>query len=451
MRHCPPRTRLRQRASIPTRPLRRRITTNRPTSPRPQELLNVPAAGEVVTDVGVPAGRREVATAGKGQDAAGRQAARPGRQVGLSAHFAGGVSGLGGAGGRRAVVELLRTGGGVRQPRAGTRYLAVFLALATIITVFVISTCYSHIIEEFPSGGGGYLVASKLLGPRVGVVSGCALLVDYVLTITVSIAAAGDALFGVSGPGLGCPGSCTAKSAAIIVLIVLNLRGVKESVTILMPIFLVFLVTHAMLIVGAVSLHVADGGAVVARGRRRSPQRGWPIRNSACSACWPCCCTPIRWAPARTPASRPSPTACPSCASRAWPPPSERCSTWPFSLAFTAGGLMVAYLLLERLGDGRQDDEPGALRAVDGRHRARTEHWPGTAFIFVTILSEGALLFVAAQAGFIDGPRVLANMAHDSWMPHWFANLSERLATHNGILLMGLSALAALIAVHAAT
>ena len=55
------------------------------------------------------------------------------------------------------------------------------------------------------------------------------------------------------------------------------------------------------------------------------------------------------------------------------------------------------------------------------------------------------LLFVAAQAGFIDGPRVLANMAHDSWMPHWFANLSERLATHNGIMLMGISALAALV------
>ena len=71
------------------------------------------------------------------------------------------------------------------------------MSLATIITVFVISACYRHIIEEFPSGGGGYLVASKLLHLRVGVVSGCALLVDYVLTVTVSIAAAGDALFGI--------------------------------------------------------------------------------------------------------------------------------------------------------------------------------------------------------------------------------------------------------------
>ncbi len=55
-------------------------------------------------------------------------------------------------------------------------YLAIFLGLAMAVTVFVIAACYSHIIEEFPSGGGGYLVASKLLGNHVGVISGCALL-----------------------------------------------------------------------------------------------------------------------------------------------------------------------------------------------------------------------------------------------------------------------------------
>jgi len=73
--------------------------------------------------------------------------------------------------------------------------LAVFVALAMALTVGIISWSYSRIIEAFPSGGGGYVVASKLLGPRVGVVSGAALLVDYVLTITVSIAAGADAIF----------------------------------------------------------------------------------------------------------------------------------------------------------------------------------------------------------------------------------------------------------------
>src|ERR1700694_5195073 len=73
--------------------------------------------------------------------------------------------------------------------------LAVFLAAGTAITVFLISYAYTRIIEHFPSGGGGYVVATKLLGPKFGVVSGSALLVDYVLTITTSIASGGDAIF----------------------------------------------------------------------------------------------------------------------------------------------------------------------------------------------------------------------------------------------------------------
>src|SRR6266853_3809675 len=75
------------------------------------------------------------------------------------------------------------------------QYLAVFLAIATGVTVLVISAAYTKIIEHFPFGGGGYAVTSKLLGPRAGVVSGAALLIDYVLTTTTSVAAGGEAVF----------------------------------------------------------------------------------------------------------------------------------------------------------------------------------------------------------------------------------------------------------------
>src|SRR6266481_5959626 len=132
--------------------------------------------------------------------------------------------------------------------------LAIFLAFATMFTVWVISACYSHIIEAFPSGGGGYLVASKMLGPAYGVVSGSALIVDYVLTVTVSIAAAGDALLGLAGPHAQF-WKLPLEFGAIVFLIVINMRGVKESVTLLMPVFMTFLVTHAILIVGAILLH----------------------------------------------------------------------------------------------------------------------------------------------------------------------------------------------------
>src|SRR3989442_11372851 len=75
------------------------------------------------------------------------------------------------------------------------QYLAVFLAVATALTVLIIAAAYSKIIEHFPFGGGGYVVATRLLGPKWGVISGSALVIDYVLTITTSIASGGDQIF----------------------------------------------------------------------------------------------------------------------------------------------------------------------------------------------------------------------------------------------------------------
>src|SRR5271154_2409305 len=75
------------------------------------------------------------------------------------------------------------------------QYLAVFLAVLMALTVFIISASYSQTIDEFPAGGGGYLVASKLLGRVPGLISGSALVIDYVLTISISIASGADAIF----------------------------------------------------------------------------------------------------------------------------------------------------------------------------------------------------------------------------------------------------------------
>src|SRR5260221_6005031 len=76
-------------------------------------------------------------------------------------------------------------------------HLSILLVGMTALTIAVISIAYSNLIQHFPGGGGGYLVATKLLGNRVGVVSGCALLVDYVLTITISVASGCDQLWSV--------------------------------------------------------------------------------------------------------------------------------------------------------------------------------------------------------------------------------------------------------------
>ena len=116
-------------------------------------------------------------------------------------------------------------------------FLALILALLMAVTVFAISASYSQIIELFPTGGGGYLVATKLLGRYPGLVCGCALLVDYVLTISISIASGADAIFSFL-PLAYQPYKLWAAALAIGLLIVLNLRGVKESVVAMLPIFL---------------------------------------------------------------------------------------------------------------------------------------------------------------------------------------------------------------------
>src|SRR3990167_3279158 len=104
---------------------------------------------------------------------------------------------------------------------------ALYIAIATAITVFVISLGYNQVIELFPSGGGGYKVASQLLGSHLGLISGAALIVDYVLTIAVSTASGMDAVFSLL-PHKLLPYKLFSEAMLIILLMMLNLRGMKE-------------------------------------------------------------------------------------------------------------------------------------------------------------------------------------------------------------------------------
>jgi len=125
--------------------------------------------------------------------------------------------------------------------------LSIFVGIAAAITIFIISSSYSQIIELFPTGGGGYLVASKLLSPTTGMVSGCALLIDYVLTITVSIACGADAIFSLL-PLEWHSSRLVFAMCAVVAMAILNMRGIKESILPLIPIFILFLVTHIFII-----------------------------------------------------------------------------------------------------------------------------------------------------------------------------------------------------------
>jgi len=113
------------------------------------------------------------------------------------------------------------------------------------------------------------------------------------------------------------------------------------------------------------------------------------------------------------------------------------------SLAITAGGIVTLYLLFHTRPVDGQTMNAVLLDAFAGKWTIGGMR-AGYAFVVVTLAAEAALLFVAAQAGFIDGPRVMSSMATDSWLPHRFAQLSSRLTISDGVLLMGGAAIAAL-------
>ena len=315
-------------------------------------------------------------------------------------------------------------------------HLALLLVVMTAVTIFVISIAYSNLIEHFPGGGGGYLVATKLLGEKAGVVSGCALLVDYVLTISVSIASACDAIYSFL-PLHWAGTKLFAAGAALLLLLVLNLRGVRESVTILAPIFLVFVVSHAFMILYAVGSHLPA-----------LPQVFHGAATEFNSSIATLGFAPVAFILLRAYSmgggTYTGIEAVSNGVSMLREPRVQTGKRTMFlmatSLAFTAGGILLGYLLVNASPSEGKTMNAVLLESLYGP-------WGGygRALVVLSLFSEAALLIVAAQAGFLDGPRVLSNMAVDSWVPHSFSRLSDRLVTQNGIFLMGAAAMATLI------
>jgi amino acid transporter len=322
----------------------------------------------------------------------------------------------------------------------GHVHLALYLMVATVVTVFLISASYSQIIELFPTGGGGYLVGTKLLGPAAGIVSGSALVIDYVLTIAISTAAGVEAIFSFLPPDLQ-PMKLPTELLMVTLLTGLNLRGVKESILVLTPIFLTFMLTHIPLILYGVLRHsnalptlmvdtVADTHQAIAElgmlGVAAVFLRAFSMGGGTY--------TGIEAVSNSTDILREPRVAT-----------GKRTMLYmAASLSFTAGGILLCYLL-----NGVQRQPGRTLNA--SLWDILTSGWTVAGFpigplvVAITLISEGALLFVAVQTGFTAGPRTLAAMAVDEWVPKRMAHLSERLVTQNGVIAMGLAAVAVLI------
>ncbi|HCR85053.1 MAG TPA: amino acid transporter [Alphaproteobacteria bacterium] len=313
--------------------------------------------------------------------------------------------------------------------------LAIILALATGITVFLIAFSYNQIIERFPTGGGGYKVASALLGPKAGLVAGSALVIDYVLTVSISVAAAVDALYSLT------PDKYEINRIISIMLLIglltyMNLRGLKESIKILMPIFLGFIITHIVLISYGIFGHSYGLGDIVNNAVEDTKMTAEQIGVFAGAV--------ILLKAFSLGGGTYTGLEAVSNSMNTLAEPKVKTAKLTMmalasSLALMAMGIITIYLLWDV-----QKVEGQTLNATV--FLKITSHWElfgyniSEAFVFMVMLFSAGLLFVAANAGFISGPNVLAAMASDRWLPAQFSSLSSRLVTRNGIMLIALGA-----------
>lgn len=313
--------------------------------------------------------------------------------------------------------------------------LSVYIALGIIVAIFIIALGYNQVLELFPTGGGGYKVASQLLGPQFGVVSGAALIVDYVLTIAISIASGADAIYSF------LPFSLQSSKLPIeicmtLLLILLNLRGMKESIKVLFPIFMGFVITHFILISYGIGIHADNLSFVL----HQTTQDSMALSSNMGFLFL------LAFVLHAYSLGSGTYTGLEAVSNNINKLAEPKVKTGKFtmfyialSLSIVAAGITLLYLLWNATPTPGQ-----TLNAVVFSHILGASPW-GHAGLVLTLLFEGGILLVAANTGFLAGPAVLANMAQDNWLPRKFRLLSSRLVTSNGILVFGVCAILVLL------
>ena len=310
--------------------------------------------------------------------------------------------------------------------------LSIIVGLITMVTIFIISTSYSQIIKLFPHGGGGYLVASRLISPNVGMISGCALLIDYVLTISISVSSGADAIFSFL-PIQYHDYKIAFALSILVILTIMNLRGVKESVTALTPIFVIFILSHIFLIGYAFTTHASQIQNVAVQ---TGTEFGSTVHKLGIYGTIFLIMKAYSMGAGTYTGIEAVSNGIPNLREPRVKTAIRTMRLLAISLSAAVLGLIISYFLFG------VHIQPGKTMNAVLINTAIASWNPivGQTFLYVTLISEATLLFVAAQTGFLDGPRVMANMAHDSWLPRRFSMLSDRLVSQNGILIMGVAA-----------
>ncbi len=306
----------------------------------------------------------------------------------------------------------------------------IWITLGICILIVIIATSYNQTIHAYPTGGGSYIVAKDNLGETPGLIAGAALLIDYVLTVSVSIAA-GVAAIVSAYPSLH-PYLVPLSILCIAVIAWANLRGVKESGTVFaIPTYGFILCMIALIVFGII--HLAGGAAVPQQVESDPGTIGsehnrliWFVVLRAFAAG----CTAITGIEAV------------SNGVQAFRPPESKNASvtlrWMAAILtfmFLGTGYLSLHVPSLKLYSSSDKNYMSVVAQI-GAHTFGNGSIP----FYIIQYFTAAILILAANTAFADFPRLSSLMARDGYVPRPLARLGDRLVFHNGIILLAVAA-----------
>lgn len=299
------------------------------------------------------------------------------------------------------------------------------IALAILLLLSILTFSYRQTIHAYPSGGGAYIVAKDNLGEVPGLVAGASLLIDYVLTVAVSIAS-GVAQLTSAFPVLNNHRVILAL-CFIAIITLANLRGVRESGTMFaVPTYIFIISLILMVIVGIIKFMLNGGHAITPV--VQPPKGGFELLTvflflkafaSGCSAL-----TGVEAISNGVPAFK--------------KPEAQNARTTLLWMSVTLFVLFLGVSLIAKfygaVGSANQTVISQLGTAIYGRS--------GTSSIlyFIMQFSTTLILILAANTSYADFPRLSSLLGRDGYLPRMLAMLGDRLVYSNGIITLGILA-----------
>jgi amino acid transporter len=311
-------------------------------------------------------------------------------------------------------------------------YVVPFLAIAIVVLLGIVASSYKQTIRAYPGGGGAYTVAKENLGTGASLVAGASLLVDYVLTVAVSISA-GTAAITAAVPAL-YDHRVNLALMLILIITVANLRGVRESGALFSPPVYAFIACIGLLIVTGilrVLTRTLEAGPLPPPGTGEpfEPLTSLVVLTAFSSGC--VALTGIEAISNGVMAFK--------------PPESENAGRVLTRLVLILTALLLGVSFLS-WKFGAFPGERETLLSVLGKGIF------GEGIVYVLIQGTTAtILVLAANTSFADFPRLSSVMARDSFLPRQLQNLGDRLCYSNGILLLAASSAALVLLFSAKT